>query len=266
MMKEWRKALKRICLDRKRSATALTKRSAQLLMQMAKSKVETKKLIEAATQIYNAHPAMASLWHLAQLTYGYAENPKVLKSQLNQFLAEMEVSTKASIAHASEWLPEGKILTHSFSSLVHQSLIHASRKGKNLEIICTASFPGGEGIDLAKALSKANLKVTLVADLQAFAWLKGCEIVFLGADAWCEDGLVHKVGTKILASFANQIGVPVWSVGTSKKRLPLQWNEAMKGEAPSLVRSPIPQDKTLYDLTDWKLVAGIIDELGVKSL
>lgn len=48
----------------------------------------------------------------------------------------------------------------------------------------------------------------LVPDLQAFSWLMRCKVFLVGADAWCEDGLVHKVGTKHLAVVANQAGVP----------------------------------------------------------
>ncbi|MCS7265513.1 MAG: hypothetical protein NZ805_11850 [Armatimonadetes bacterium] len=263
---DWQKDLKRIFADRKSSAFTLTKKSAQLLAQMAKGKVGTEKLVEAAEQIFNSHPAMASLWHLAQLTRECSGSAQNLESKLRQFLAQMEEHTKASVAHASEWIPEGKILTHSFSSLVFQTLVNASQKGKRLQVICTASFPGGEGFNLARGLVKAHIPVVLVPDLQAFAWLMQCEIMLVGADAWCEDGLVHKVGTWPLASFANQIGVPVWSIGTSEKRLPMKWNEKMKGEAPLLFQSSILQDRTLYDLTEWKLVAGTIDETGAHQL
>jgi translation initiation factor 2B subunit (eIF-2B alpha/beta/delta family) len=262
----WQKVLERICSDRKSGAVVLTKKSARLLAQMAKSGVGTKRLIEAAEQISNAHPAMAPLWHLAQLTRKHAATPKNLTSALERFLDDMEAHTEASISHASEWLPEGKILTHSFSSLVYRSLIRASQKGKRFEVICTASFPGGEGISLAKALVKANIPVMLVADLQAFSCLMQCKLMLVGADAWCEDGLVHKVGTRYLALAANQIGVPVWSVGTSEKRLPMRWSDRMKGEAPLIARFPVLQDRTLYDLTEWELVAGIVDETGVHQL
>lgn len=244
----------------------MTKKSARLLAQMAKSKVRTKSLVEVVEQIFNAHPAMAPLWHLAQLTRKYASNPKDLASAFEQFFEDMESHNEASIAHASEWLPEDKILTHSFSSLVYRSLIRASQEGKKFEVICTASFPGSEGISLAKALAKANIPVMLVADLQAFSWLMQCGLMLVGADAWCEDGLVHKVGTKYLATVAKQMEVPVWSIGTSEKRLPMRWDNRMKGEAPPVARVLVPQDRTLYDLTEWELVTGIIDEMGVHQL
>jgi len=233
---------------------------------MVRQDIEPKKLVEASQKIADAHPAMAPLWHLAQIVLEFAEQPQKLLPSLKQFLADLEAHTEAAISHASEWLPEGKILTHSFSSLVFRTLVQAHRKGKKLEIVCTVSFPGGEGIALAKLLAKSKVPVILVADLQAFSWLKGCKVFLVGADAWCEDGLVHKVGTKHLALFAKQTGVPVWSIGTSEKQLPLSWNEWMKGEAPPVSRLPIPQDRTLYDLTEWSLLTGIVDEIGTHQL
>ncbi len=263
---EWQKALRRICSDRKSSAFVLTKKSVRLLARMAKSGIGATKLVKVAEKIFNAHPAMASVWHIAQITHKLAGSPKNLISALEQFLADMEAHAKASISHASDWLPEGKILTHSFSSLVFQSLICASQKEKRFEVICTASFPGGEGILLARELVKAGIKVNLVSDLQSFVWLTQCQAMLIGADAWCEDGVVHKVGTRILALFSRQWGLPVWSIGTSEKRLPVRWSERMKGEAPLLVRDAISQDRTLYDLTDWELITGVIDEFGVHRL
>jgi len=233
---------------------------------MVRYGVKPTNLIEVAQKIADAHPAMAPLWHLAQLTREFAKQHQKLLSSLKQFLADLEAHTEASIAHAAEWLPEGRIITHSFSSLVFRTLVQAHQKGKKLGIICTASLPGGEGIALAKSLVKLGLPVILVADLQAFSWLMQCKVFFVGADAWCEDGLVHKVGTKHLALFAKQAGVPVWSIGTSEKRLPLGWAEEMKGEAPPISQLPVAQDLTLYDLTEWSLVTGIIDEFGVHQL
>lgn len=260
---DWRRNLERICADRKSGAFALTKKTARLLAQMARSGVKPTKLIEAAEKVANAHSAMAPLWHLARLTKEIYEHRQKLIFGLDNFLAEVEAHTRAAIAHATEWVPEGRVITHSFSSLVFRTIVQAFQKGKKLEVVCTVSLPGGEGIALAKSLAKANVPVMLVADLQAFRWLSQCKLFLIGADAWCEDGVVHKVGTRYLASIARQVGVPVWSVGTSEKRLPIHWHERMKGEAPLITRSPIPQDRTLYDLTEWSFMSGIIDEVGI---
>lgn len=263
---DWRRSLERICADRKSGSFVLTKKTARLLAQMARSGVKPTKLIEAAEKVANAHPAMAPLWHLAQLTKEVYEHRQNLISGLDNFLAELEAHTQAAIAHAKEWIPEGRVITHSFSALVFRTLVQAFREGKKIEVVCTVSLPGGEGIALAKSLAKADMSVVLVSDLQAFGWLLQCKLFLIGADAWCEDGVVHKVGTRYLASVARQVGVPVWSVGTSEKRLPVRWYEGMKGEAPLITRLPIPQDRTLYDLTEWSFVSGIIDEAGIHRL
>ena len=263
---DWRTELTKICLDRKSGAAVLSRRSAKLLAKMVRQGVKPENLVEAAQKISDSHPAIAPLWHLSQLTREFAQQPSKLLTSLRQFLADLETHTEAAISHATEWLPEGRVLTHSFSSLVFSAFVQACQRGKRLEIVCTVSLPGGEGIALAKSLAKSEVPVILVADLQAFSWLMKCKAFLVGADAWCRDGLVHKVGTKPLAVAAKQSGVPIWSVGTSEKRLPFGWNERMRGDAPLVSRLPIAQDRTLYDLTKWSLVTGIIDENGVHCL
>jgi hypothetical protein len=54
-------------------------------------------------------------------------------------------------------------------------------------------------------------------------------------------------------------------VATSEKRLPLSWSKAMRGEAPPLTKQPLPQDPTLYDLTEWSLITAVITEQGAKG-
>jgi len=259
------RALERLCSDRKSGAFVLTKRAVRLLVRMAKGGEELKGLVAAAERIAKAHPAMAPLWHLAQKVRALAGQPKAFIGELNGFLAEMERHGAKAVEQAALWLPESRLLTHSFSSLVFRALRLARESGKRIEVVCTASFPGGEGITLAGELSRVGVTVVLVADLQAFEWLPRCDLVLFGADAWCLDGLVHKVGTRTLALAAHQSGVPVFSLGTSEKRLPMGWREEMKGEALPVAPLPLPQDRTLYDLTKWSLLTGVLDEEGVHS-
>ncbi len=259
-----RQELERLCADRKSGAATLTRKAARLLVRMVKSGVDPPTLVAAAERLSGAHPAMAPLWHLMQLTRQHAAMPRHLVLALRQFAADMDAHIQSAVTHTAEWLPEGVVLTHSFSSLVFRALVQAHRQGKGERIVCTASHPGSEGVGMAKALMREGVAVTLVADLQAFAWLPRCAVLLVGADALCLDGLVHKVGTRPLAMMAKQSGVPFWSVATSEKCLPLPWREEMKGKAPPVAKIGVAQDRTLYDLTEWQLVAGVIDEEGVK--
>ncbi len=263
-MSDWQRRLKEICADRKSGATELAKRAVRLLKSMERQKAPFENLVTAAEQIAAAHPAMAPLWHIAQLVREQKlDQSQQLSKRLRQFLEDMERHAQQAVNVAVEWLPEGVVPVHSFSSLVFRALTAAHKRGKRVKVVCTVALPGGEGVALAKALKRNGVPVTLVADLHAFAWLPRCDLFLVGADAWCLDGLVHKVGTHPLAWFARHLGVPVWSLGTTEKRLPLRWRETMKGQAPPLAPSSIAQDRTLYDLTEWSLVAGIISEEGV---
>lgn len=260
----WQQALERLCADRKSGAATLTRKAVRLLARMVKSGIDPLTLTSAVERLSGSHPAMAPLWHLTQLVRQHMTMPSQLVPVLRQFFADMNAHTQAAITCAAEWLPQGMILTHSFSSLVFRALVQACQKGKRIQVVCTASHPGGEGVILAKALAKEGIAVTLVADLQAFAWLPCCVVFLVGADALCVDGLVHKVGTRPLAMTAKQRGVPLWSVATSEKHLPLPWHERMKGEALPVAKISVAQDRTLYDLTEWALVTGVITEEGVK--
>jgi translation initiation factor 2B subunit (eIF-2B alpha/beta/delta family) len=262
---DWQGTLQRLCADRRSGAATLTRKTARWFIRLAGWQ-PTSVLLTAADQLCQAHPAMAPLWHLSQLVRQHAETPDRLRRALKEFIADMHAHEELAITHAADRLPEGMVLTHSFSSLVFRSLVRAHRQGKRMRVICTASLPGGEGVTLAKALQREGMEVLLVADLQAFAWLRESNLLLIGADALCLDGLVHKVGTRPLAYFARAVGVPVWSVATSEKRLPLSWSEAMRGEAPPLTKQPLPQDPTLYDLTEWSLITAIITEQGTTGL
>lgn len=264
-MQGWQERLKRLCANRRSGATELTRATVRLLKEMEEQKVSFAKIVAAADQVAAAHPAMAPLWHTAQLVREEkTRRPHQLRERLQEFLKRMEQHTQAAVQHAAAWLPEGRILTHSFSSLVFRTIVAAHQQGKKVQVICTVSLPGGEGARLAKKLAAIGVPVLLVADLHAFHHLLRCDLFLVGSDAWCLDGLVHKVGTYPLASFAKQVGVPVWSLGTREKELPLHWQETMWGQAPPLVRSSLPQDCTLYDLTEWTLVTGIINEDGIR--
>ncbi len=264
-MQGWQERLKRLCANRRSGATELTRAAVRLLKDMEEQRVSFAKIVAAADQLAAAHPAMAPLWHIGQLAReGKTHRPHRLREKLQEFLKGMEQHTQAAVQHAAAWLPEGRILTHSFSSLVFRTIVAAHQQGKKVQVICTVSLPGGEGIRLAKRLATIGVPVLLVADLHAFHHLLRCDLFLVGSDAWCLDGLIHKVGTYPLASFAKWVGVPVWSLGTREKELPLHWQETMWGRAPLLVPSPLPQDCTLYDLTEWKFVTGIINEDGVR--
>lgn len=99
------------------------------------------------------------------------------------------------------------ILTHSASSTVRAAL-----EGLSLELVVTASEPGGEGRRLA-----TELGIPCIEDGDAVATVADFDAVVVGADAVGLQCFVNKVGTLALASAARSAGTPFFVVAESYK-------------------------------------------------
>ena len=132
-----------------------------------------------------------------------------------QFLSDLR-------AHAAAAVPQGAARPgaarshHSASSLVAEALQQAHAAGGVRQVTCTGSRPAGEGVTLARRLGEAGLPVRLVIDAAAASLLPECDLVLLGADTVCAEGLVHKIGTLGLALAAQNFGVPVYALATDE--------------------------------------------------
>jgi translation initiation factor 2B subunit (eIF-2B alpha/beta/delta family) len=65
---------------------------------------------------------------------------------------------------------------------------------------------------MARRLAAAGINVTLITDAQAGVFVEQADVVLLGADAVTPDGVVNKVGSRLLALAAKAAGVPVVAV------------------------------------------------------
>src|SRR3989344_9435251 len=113
------------------------------------------------------------------------------------------------------------IFTHCHSGSVVSALIYAKRHGKRFEVYNTETRPLFQGRKTAKELSKAGIKVTMIADLAAGDALtkggkiKKADIVLLGADAILKDGVINKIGSAMFAEIAYGNKVPVYIIADS---------------------------------------------------
>jgi translation initiation factor 2B subunit (eIF-2B alpha/beta/delta family) len=87
-----------------------------------------------------------------------------------------------------------------------------SSKGPGLSVIVCESRPLCEGVAMARRLAAAGIDVTLITDAQAGVFVEQSDVVLLGADAVTPDGIVNKVGSRLLALAARAAGVPVVAV------------------------------------------------------
>lgn len=80
------------------------------------------------------------------------------------------------------------------------------------------SLPGGEGRVFAKELRERGLSARVIPDAQGMAAVVAADLLIIGADAVFSDGsVIHKVGTRALASAAFHSGVPVVVVAGRSK-------------------------------------------------
>jgi translation initiation factor 2B subunit (eIF-2B alpha/beta/delta family) len=244
----------------------------------------TDELFATGAKAVQAHPEMASLFNvLDEIMRGLESNESLstdVGSQRMEALALLGQAQKANEArlvatarHAASLVVNGDvILCHSRSTSVLEALRVAKADGKVFDVIVTESRPLMEGRALARELNEAQIPVRLLVDAASMDALDTADRVFVGADALVAQGLVNKVGTRLLAAAAKAAGVPVVAALDSTKA----WRRA-QGYA-ELARPPRPANEVwetpplgidvvnpTYDVTPYEALAHLALEDGVFS-
>eukprot|EP01012_Entosiphon_sulcatum_P062636 TRINITY_DN8909_c0_g1_i1.p1 TRINITY_DN8909_c0_g1~~TRINITY_DN8909_c0_g1_i1.p1 ORF type:complete len:387 (-),score=58.27 TRINITY_DN8909_c0_g1_i1:18-1157(-) len=128
---------------------------------------------------------------------------------LNEFLEELESSTKNICDYAKDHISDrAVILTHGKSSTVERFLTAAAKK-KNFEVIVTEDAPSLSGREMAKQLSQGGVKVTVIPDSAVFAIMSRVTEVLVGTRAvLANGGLVTRSGVHVVAVAAKEHSVP----------------------------------------------------------
>lgn len=160
--------------------------------------------------------------------------------------------------------------TISHSSLVAKAFLDAKASGKEFEVLCTESRPGGEGIALAKVLGEAGIRVTLMVDAAIFSMLPRLQMIFVGADAISYRGLVNKIGTLGLCVTAKSAGIDCYALCATDKILPPDYYPTIQikknaEEVSSSVNQNVEILNYYFDITPLDYFNGIISELGICS-
>jgi translation initiation factor 2B subunit (eIF-2B alpha/beta/delta family) len=151
-----------------------------------------------------------------------------------------------------EFPPDAQVMTLSRGETVRRTLTALRRGRRPRRIRVLRSEPGGEGARLVEELRQVGLVAEVLDDAQGVREVGLVDLVLVGADAVYRGGaLVHKVGTRALASAAAQVGVPVLSVtGLSK----------FVDRAPPSPRA-LP---ALFDLTPGRSLGGFWTDAGFR--
>lgn len=262
------------------SAAVKRKRFNKICKDIKDIKIQgARNIAKAALKAYNMFPTQASKKKLLSL--------RATEPMLKRMLDEVESSTyKEVLAHSDQaqekinkivlklLKAKDKILfTHCHSTNVTGAIINAKEKGKKFEVYNTETRPLFQGRKTSRELSKAGINVTQFVDsavgiaLSKEQSTKNVNIIFVGADALIDNGVVNKVGSETIAKLAKMEKIPFYVIADSwkysKEKVPMEQrglNEVWD-KAPKKVKIKNPA----FEFIDKKYITGIVTELGLRK-
>jgi translation initiation factor 2B subunit (eIF-2B alpha/beta/delta family) len=163
-----------------------------------------------ATAVEAANPTMASLANVA-LILRLACERGAAEEALRRLVGYLSRGRERLAEAARSVEAPRYVVTLSYSSSV-EAVLRAWREQKP-HVVVAESRPGGEGVELARRLRSAGVRVTLTPDLAAHLHLGPEAALVFGADTVGRDGcIVNKVGTRLLATAARAAGAATLAV------------------------------------------------------
>ena len=187
-----------------------------------------------------------------------------------QDLAEM----RAAVALTATKLVTQKgsfIATLSHSRTVFDALIEVARLKRAPRVIVAEGRPHLEGRAMAAALAAAGIPVWLVADAALPLLLSQTEMVWMGAEAITDRGVINKIGSFAAALAAREHSVPVYALAVRRKFLPAATGALSILEKPPAELWDAPaegvQARNIYsELVPLELLRGIAVEDAVLGI
>jgi len=259
--------VKQIGEDRVHGATFLGREAVELLSEAAQasdakdSDTFFSHLLLVGLRLRRVQPAMANVWNLTGMLLHTLDQHRVgsasvqdlrslIQKKSAQVLKDVVQASEDVSRNTAQLLPQdGVVLTHSYSSTVLRSLELGFKAGRNFKVRATESYPGMEGRQLAKELIASRIPVTLIADSAVDSILQGVDLILVGADSVLKDGsLIHKIGTRDIATIAKKHEIPLYSSC-----------ESIKFSTQNFLGEP-PETSSLFDLTPPELVSNYVTE------
>ena len=170
--------------------------------------VPQEELADAIETVLRGHPQMAPLWRLASDLLSSVDPT----TGADWFLRRLADDGEA-VAVLGPILPD-EILTISYSSTV----VEAVRMRQPKQVLCMASDPGGEGLQMMGAVA-AYTDASVIKDADALKRVPA-QAVVVGADAITPTSVVNKVKTRKLAEAARKKNVPCFVLAGETKFVP----------------------------------------------
>jgi translation initiation factor 2B subunit (eIF-2B alpha/beta/delta family) len=182
---------------------------------------------------------------------------------------DLRKSRAAVAAQAASMVTEreGWIATLSSSAAVRDAFLAAHKAGRSPRALIGEGRPRFEGRTLAAALAAEGIPVWLVVDAALPLLLSQARMLWLGADAVTEQGVINKIGSFAAALAAREHSVPVYALAERRKFLPantaalriVEMNPDEVWEAPAKGVRP---RNVYFELVPMALLRGVIVEDG----
>lgn len=199
---------------------------------------------------------------------------KVMEERGELFLEKISMSRAKVAKLCHTFIKDGaKILTHSYSRVVLRVLEKAAGEKKRFSVYVTESQPDAAGRQMAEALRKLNVPVTVVLDAAVGYVLEKVDLVIVGAEGVVESGgIINKIGTYQMALCSKAHNKPFYVVAESFKfvRLyPLNQQDVpdkFKYKADTLKTvENFSEEHPVIDYTPPSLITLLFTDLGVLT-
>lgn len=182
---------------------------------------------------------------------------------------DLAAATAAVAEQAASLVTErgGWIATLSTSATVRNAILAAHHAGREPRVLVAESRPLLEGRAMAESLGEAGIPVWLVVDAALPLLLSQARMVWIGADAVTDQGVLNKVGSFAAALAAREHSVPVYALAPQRKFLPAATTSLRIPEMPPAevwdgAPATVQPRNVYFELTPLELLRGIVIENG----
>ncbi|CAG9824000.1 unnamed protein product, partial [Phaedon cochleariae] len=152
-------------------------------------------------------------------TRDFDECKKIMMDRGHLFIKKLDDSRGKIVKLASNFIGDGsRILTHSRSRVVLQTLRKAHKQNKRFEVFVTISAPDNIGTRMCKDLEAEGIPCTLILDSAIGYIMEQVDFIMVGTEGVVESGgIVNKVGTNTMAVCAKEMNKPFYVLTESFK-------------------------------------------------
>lgn len=156
---------------------------------------------------------------LARLDTHFEECKRILLDRGHLFIKRLDEARGKIVKLASNFIEDGsRILTHSKSRVVLQTLRKAHKQNKSFEVFVTISAPDNSGEQMCRDLKAEGIHYTIILDSAIGYIMEQIDFIMVGAEGVVESGgIVNKIGSYTMAVCAKSMKKPFYVLTESFK-------------------------------------------------